>query len=133
MITEGNYLKEILTEYRAFEGLLRQEQETILKGRTKELEPLLADGVNKIKAIEEKTKALRQRGKYDPSLPDTERTRSEIGRMLKELLALSRQNEELMVEKWRKVGEEMERIRTGERLIRAYRPFRGKLIMPQRH
>ncbi len=133
MITEGNHLREIITEYRAFEGLLRQEQETILKGRTKELESLLADGVNRIKAIEEKTKALREGGKYDPSLPDAEKTRSKIGRMLKELLALSRQNEELMVEKWRKVGEEMEKIRTGERLIRAYRPVRGKLIMPQRH
>lgn len=133
MITEGNYLKEILIEYRAFEGLLRQEQEAILKGRTKELESLLANGLNRIKAIEEKTKALREGGKYDPSLPDAERTRSEMGRMLKELLTLSRQNEELMVEKWRKVGEEMERIRTGERLIRAYRPVRGKLIMPQRH
>jgi len=133
MITEGNYLREILIEYRVFKGLLRQEQEAILKGRTKELESFLADGLNRIKAIEEKTKAFREGGKYDPSLPDAERTRSEIGQMLKELLTLSRQNEELMLEKWRKVGEEMERIRTGERLIRAYRPVRGKLIMQQRH
>ncbi len=128
MATEGDPLREILTSYRALEELLREERGAIVEGKMKELGPLLAAGLKRITAIEEKTKDFLTGEGAAQSSPEPEGAREEIGQVLKGLLSLSRQNKELMGERWRKVGKEIEKVKAGQKLIRAYRPAREEIF-----
>ncbi len=118
MTDETASLIQLLDEYKALGELLREEQTIIIKGEMEGLEPLLAEVSNRMKTIEVKVEAFKGRADFTPH---SEETKEEIGLMLKELLHLSHQNEELMGVARRKVGEEMEKIKTGQKLLRAYR------------
>lgn len=126
MLSEGNLelLRDILVDYKALHKFLLQQREAIRGEKIRSLGPLLAESNQRVRAIEEKTKAFRERVKSSSSIPDSENRINEIAQTIKVLFALSQQNEKLMAEEKRKLSVEIERIRTGEKLIGAYRPGR---------